>query len=60
MKVFISHDKYTLHPRREWASSDNLHMRDPVKNAALIGLDLPMIAIVGVVGRRERSSPVHK
>jgi hypothetical protein len=26
LKVFISHDKHTLHPTREWASSDDLPM----------------------------------
>jgi hypothetical protein len=52
VKVFISHDKYILHPKREWVSSDDLHLRDPVENVALIDLDLPMIAIIGVVRRR--------
>jgi hypothetical protein len=25
-EAFISHDRHTLHPRREWASLDDLHM----------------------------------
>jgi hypothetical protein len=36
------------------ASSDDLHLRVPVENPALIGLDLPLTAIVGIAGRRRK------
>jgi hypothetical protein len=36
-----------------WASSDDLHLRVPVGNLALIGLNLPLIALVCVAGRRK-------
>jgi hypothetical protein len=34
-------------------SSDDLHLRVPVGNLALIGLDLPLPTLIGVVGRRK-------
>jgi hypothetical protein len=43
----------SLHPRRVWVSSDDLHLRVPVENPALIDLDLPLTALVGVTGRRK-------
>jgi hypothetical protein len=51
--VFISHDRHTLFTLEEWASSNDPHLRVPVGNPALIGLDLPLTALVGVVGRRK-------
>jgi hypothetical protein len=37
-----------------WASSDDLHLWVPDGNSALIGLDLPLTALVGVTGRRRK------
>jgi hypothetical protein len=34
-------------------SSDDLHLRVPVGNLALIGLDLPLPTLIGVTGRRK-------
>jgi hypothetical protein len=34
------------------ASLDDLHLRVPVGNIALISLDLPLTALVGIAGRR--------
>jgi hypothetical protein len=53
-EAFVSHDRHTLHPRREWASSDDLHLRIPVGNPALIGLDLPLPALIGVAEIRRK------
>jgi hypothetical protein len=53
-EVFISHNRHTLRPRREWASSDDLHLRVPVGNLALIDLHLPLIALIGIVERRRK------
>jgi hypothetical protein len=50
----VSHDKYTLCSRREWASSIDLHLWVPVGNPATIVLDLPLIALVGVAGRKRK------
>jgi hypothetical protein len=54
MEVFISHDGHTLFVLEEWASSDDLHMQVPVGNLALIGLDLPLTALIGVAERRRK------
>jgi hypothetical protein len=54
VEVFISHDKHTLHPRREWASSEDLHMRVPVGNPILIGLDLSMTVLIDITERRRK------
>jgi hypothetical protein len=35
-------------------SSDDLHLRVPVGNPALIGLDLPLPSLVSVAGRRRK------
>jgi hypothetical protein len=35
------------------ASSNDLHLRVPVGNLALIDLDLPLIALIDVAGRRK-------
>jgi hypothetical protein len=51
--VRLSRHTYALHPRRVWASSDDLHLRVSVGNSALIGLNLPLTALVGIVGRRK-------
>jgi hypothetical protein len=53
-EVFVSHDRHTLRPRREWASSDDLHLRVLVGNPALIGLDLPLSFLIGITGRRRK------
>jgi hypothetical protein len=47
VEAFISH-------RREWASSDDLHLRVLVGNSALIGLNLPLIALVGITERKRK------
>jgi hypothetical protein len=52
--VYLSWQAHTLRPRREWASSDDIHMWVPVRNPALIGLDLSLIALVGVTGRMRK------
>jgi hypothetical protein len=36
------------------ASSDDLQLRVPVENPTLIGLDLPLIALVNVARRRRK------
>jgi hypothetical protein len=54
VEAFISHDKHTLHLRREWTSSEDLHMRVPVGNSILIGLDLSMTVLVDVTERRKK------
>jgi hypothetical protein len=46
------HNKHSLRPRGEWASSVDLHLRVSVWNPALIGLDLPLTTIIGVAGRK--------
>jgi hypothetical protein len=46
-EAFVSHDRHT-------PSSDNLHLWVPVGNLALIGLDLPLPALVGVTERRRK------
>jgi hypothetical protein len=33
---------------------EDLHLRVPIGNPALLGLDLPLIALVGVAGRRRK------
>jgi hypothetical protein len=33
---------------------DDLHLRVPVENPTLIGLDLPLTTLVGVAGRRRK------
>jgi hypothetical protein len=48
----FSHIKHTLHPRREWAPSDDLRLQVPVGNPTLIGLELPLTALNGITGRR--------
>jgi hypothetical protein len=41
-------------PRREWASSNDLHLRVPEGNPILIGLDLPLTALIGVAKRNRK------
>jgi hypothetical protein len=50
--VRLSRQTHTLRLRGEWASSNDLHMRVSVGKPALIDLDLPLIALVDVTGRR--------
>jgi hypothetical protein len=52
--VCLSRQAHAFRPRREWAPSDDLHLRVPVGNPALLGLDLPLPALVGVAGRRRK------
>jgi hypothetical protein len=52
--VRLSRQAHALRPRRVWASSDDLHLRVPVGNPALIGLDLPLIALAGVAKWRRK------
>jgi hypothetical protein len=52
--VCLSRYAHALRPRREWASSDDLHLRVPVGNPTLLGLDLPLTALVGVARRRRK------
>jgi hypothetical protein len=54
VEALISQDRHTLRRRREWVSSDDLHLRVPVGNITLIGLDLPLTALVGVAGRMRK------
>jgi hypothetical protein len=54
VKAFISHDRHTLRPTREWASSDDLHMWVLVGNPALFDLDLPLPSLVSVAERRRK------
>jgi hypothetical protein len=53
-EAFVSHDRHTLFALEERASSDDLHLRVPIGNPALIGLDLPLSILVGVGGRRRK------
>jgi hypothetical protein len=52
--VRLSRQAHTLRPRREWASSDDLHLRVPIGNPTLIGLDLPLTALIDVARRKMR------
>jgi hypothetical protein len=33
---------------------DDLHLRVPIGNPVLLGLDLPLTALIGVIGRRRK------
>jgi hypothetical protein len=50
----LSRQAHTLRPRREWASSDDLCLWVLVGNPAIIDLDFPLVALIGVAGRRRR------
>jgi hypothetical protein len=52
--IYLSRQAHTLHPRREWASSNNLHLQVLLGNPALISLDLPLTALIGIGGRRKK------
>jgi hypothetical protein len=52
--VRLSRRAHTLHPRRVSAYSDDLCLWVPVGNPALISLDLPLTALIGIVGRRRK------
>jgi hypothetical protein len=61
--IHLSWYAHTLHPRRVWASSDDLHLRVPVGNPALIGLDLPLTALIGITRTRRNvltCTQIHK
>jgi hypothetical protein len=53
-KAFVSHDRNTIFTLEESGSSEDLHLRVPVGNPALIGLDLPLPTLVDVIGRRRK------
>jgi hypothetical protein len=48
----LSRQAHTLRPRRERAPLDDLRLQVPVENPALIGLDLPLTALIGITERR--------
>jgi Sec7-like guanine-nucleotide exchange factor len=52
--VYLSRSAHALRPRREWTSSNDLHLRVPVGNPTLLGLDLPLTALVGIARRRRK------
>jgi hypothetical protein len=52
--VRLPRQAHALRPRRVWASSDDLHLWVPVGNPALIGLNLPLTALVGVAWRKRK------
>jgi hypothetical protein len=52
--VHFSRQSRTLCPIKEWASSDDLHLRVLVGHVALIGLDLSLTALVAVVEERRK------
>jgi hypothetical protein len=54
VSVRFSLQAHALRRRRVWASSDDLHLRLPVRNPSLISLDLPLTALIGVAGRRRK------
>jgi hypothetical protein len=61
-EAFVSHNRHTLRLRREWVSSDDLHLRVLVGNLALIGLDLSLTALISIAGRRKvlTCTQIHK
>jgi hypothetical protein len=52
--VHLSQQTHTLRSRREWASSDELHLQVLVGHPALIGLHLPLTTLVGVARRKRK------
>jgi hypothetical protein len=59
--VRLSRQTHILRPRRDWTSSYDLHLPVPVGNPALIGLDLPLPVLVGVVRRKILAcTQIHK
>jgi hypothetical protein len=55
-KAFVSHDRHTLFALEESGPPDDLHLRVPVGNTTLIGLDLPLTALISITGRRKIST----
>jgi hypothetical protein len=53
-KWFLSRQAHTLRSRRDWTPSDDLSLRVPIGNLALIDLDLPLIALDDIAERRRR------
>jgi hypothetical protein len=54
VEVFVYHDRHTLFALEESGPpSDDLHLRVPVENPALINLDLPLPSLIGVIERRK-------
>jgi hypothetical protein len=51
---FLSHQAHDIHPRREWVSLDDLCLWIPVGKPALIDLDLPLTALIGIARRRRK------
>jgi hypothetical protein len=61
--INLSRQAHTLCPRRECASSDDLHLRVSVGNSAHISLDLPLTVIIDLIGRRRKIltyTQIHK
>jgi hypothetical protein len=61
--IHLSRQTHTFYPRREWASSDDLPLWVPVGNPTLIGLDLPLTALIGIARRRRKIltyTQIHK
>jgi hypothetical protein len=52
--VYLSRYVHSPHPREECPLSDDQHMQVLVGNLALIGLDLPLIALISITGRRRK------
>jgi hypothetical protein len=50
----FSHDKNILLTLEKNAFLSHLHLRVPLGNLALISLDLPLISLIGIVGRRRK------
>jgi hypothetical protein len=54
-EAFVSHDSHTLSALEESGPPlDDLHLRVPVENPALLSLDLPLTALIGIAGRRRK------
>jgi hypothetical protein len=54
VSVRLSRQTHTLRTRREWTSSNDLHLRAPVGNTTLISLDLLLTVSIA---RRRRKIP---
>jgi hypothetical protein len=50
----LSCQAHTLCPRREWAPLNDLRLRVQVGNLTLIDLDLPLIALISITGKRRK------
>jgi hypothetical protein len=59
-KKWYSHDKNILLALEKNAFLDHLHLWVPVGNLALVGLYLPITALVGITGRRKILTSTQK